>query len=71
MSTPIIPVVVTAPIGNMLRALGHGTKAVEIFSSMLEDSATATKEITALSLGAKTTELKKQLAANQRKSATK
>ena len=70
MSVQLIPTVVTAPLGNSFRALGHVTKAVEIFSSMLEDSAVTTKEITRLSLGAKVKSLADELEA-QNKAAEK
>jgi hypothetical protein len=58
----LIPTVWFAWLGNLLRALGHGTKAIEIGASALEDSATSIKELTRLSLGAKAKQLAEDLA---------
>ena len=62
MSTiPLVPSVVTAPLGNLFRAAGHLTKAIEISSSCVEASADTIKEISALSLGAKAQQLRFEL----------
>ena len=61
-SKSLLPEVLTAPFSNLFSALGHTTKAVDIFSEMLEASAETGKEITSLSLGAKAKQLAIDLA---------